>query len=967
MRYGGQEDRFWVGSDGGIMTSWSIEQGPWQGPLEITNPSTSHAKPGGGIAAAARNFTQEDVFWVGSDGGVWTTSETNDGPWQYNPWEITHPAQTPQYDGMPGGGIAAAARYAAQEDVFWVGSDGQVVTTFETNGPWQNPLAITIAGQAMYGGGIAAAVRGVYDGPPGGPGGQEDVFWVGGNGRVMTTFEVYNKAWQYTPWLVTTTGASAGNSIAATESYSITRGDNEDVFVVRDDGSVAETYTTGGPWSAPSTLYPAGFTSAGAGIAVVYVGFEELELTVSPGIGIFNRRVPYLSTVSLVASTNWAVIGQAVTLSATVQGNQPGTAPPPTGTVTFRDGGTTLGTAILANGTGSLTVPMTALGEHAITVSYSGDANSAPAATGVVTTAASAGTTTAGPGLSPEGMAADAAGDLFIADTLNNRIRELVKATGALVTVAGDGVAGYLGDGGPAIYAWLDGPTGVALDAAGDLFIADRGNDVVREVVKATGVIRTVAGDGTPGYFGDGGWATNAWLDGPTGVAVDAAGDLFIADSLNDRIREVIKATGRIITVAGSGTAGSGGDGGPARAAALDRPERVAVDGAGDLLIADTGNDRIREVVKATGMIRTVAGDGAAGSGGDGGLATAAALDGPSDVAVDAAGDLFIADSLNNRIREVDTSGIIRTVAGSGTAGFGGDDQPATAAELSGPVGVALDASGHLFIADTGNDRIREVIVPAPIIVGRDATTTSLTASTVSAGYGQAVTFTAWVGISGPSVGVPTGTVTFYDGRTALGTVALGGTTLATLQATFTTSSLAVGTHAITAVYNGDADDSPSGSATVTVTVTSPVIGPSPSPLTSAMAAGPAIGSSRAAAVTRPLGPTLRTAVTPGPHTTASTRMGLAGFLVGRSLSETESGVGLIISGEGGPLGNAISGRHPCLSRTSRTAGPGPSSGAGSRPAPRAVQGRAKTSLGRSARPCFASHAAASAGLPHAL
>jgi hypothetical protein len=520
---------------------------------------------------------------------------------------------------------------------------------------------------------------------------------------------------------------------------------------------------------------------------------------------------------------------------------------------------------------------MTTLGEHAITVSYSGDANFAPAATGVITTAASEGATTAGPGLSPEGVAADAAGDLFIADAPNNRVRELVKATGALVTVAGDGVAGYLGDDGPAIYAWLDGPTGVAVDAAGDLFIADRGNDVVREVVKATGVIRTVAGDGTQGYFGDGGWATNAWLDGPTGVEVDAVDDLFIADTLNNRIREVIKATGRIITVAGSGTAGFSGDGGPARAAALDRPERVAVDGAGDLFIADTGNDRIREVIKATGVIRTVAGDGAAGYGGDGGSATAAALDGPSDVAVDAVGDLFIADTLNNRIREVDTSGIIRTVAGSGTAGFGGDDQAATAAELGGPVGVALDSSGHLFIADTGNDRIREVMVPAPIIVGRDATTTSLTASTVSAGYGQAVTFTAWVGISGPSVGVPTGTVTFYDGRTALGTVALAGTTLATLQATFTTSGLAVGTHAITAVYNGDADDSPSSSAAVTVTVANPLIGPSPSPLTSATAAGPAVAVGRVAGVAVPLGPLGAAALTAsrpgaGPRTAAVVR-----------------------------------------------------------------------------------------------
>ena len=311
----------------------------------------------------------------------------------------------------------------------------------------------------------------------------------------------------------------------------------------------------------------------------------------------------------------------------------------------------------------------------------------------------------------PDGVAVDAAGDLFIADADNNVIREVVKATGDIITVAGNGTAGYSGDNGPATAAELNYPNGVAVDAAGDLFIADTGNNVIREVVKATGDIITVAGNGTAGYSGDNGPATAAELNYPTGVAVDAAGDLFIADTGNNVIREVVKATGDIITVAGNGTAGYSGDNGPATAAELNCPDGVAVDAAGDLFIADTDNSVIREVVKATGDIITVAGNGTAGYSGDNGPATAAELDDPDGVAVDAAGDLFIADSDNNVIREVvKATGDIITVAGNGTAGYSGDNGPATAAELNHPDGVAVDAAGDLFIADTGNNVIREVV-----------------------------------------------------------------------------------------------------------------------------------------------------------------------------------------------------------------------------------------------------------------
>ena len=208
-------------------------------------------------------------------------------------------------------------------------------------------------------------------------------------------------------------------------------------------------------------------------------------------------------------------------------------------------------------------------------------------------------------------------------------IREVVKATGDIITVAGNGTAGYSGDNGPATAAELNYPDGVAVDAAGDLFIADTDNNVIREVVKATGDIITVAGNGTAGYSGDNGPATAAELDDPAASPSTPRATCSSPTTDNNVIREVVKATGDIITVAGNGTAGYSGDNGPATDAELDDPDGVAVDAAGDLFIADSGNNVIREVVKATGDIITVAGNGTAGYSGDNGPATAAELDYP--------------------------------------------------------------------------------------------------------------------------------------------------------------------------------------------------------------------------------------------------------------------------------------------------------------------------------------------------
>lgn len=337
----------------------------------------------------------------------------------------------------------------------------------------------------------------------------------------------------------------------------------------------------------------------------------------------------------------------------------------------------------------------------------------------------------------PAGLALDASGNLYIADQANHRIRRVDARTGMIATVAGSGACrtgnictgGFSGDGGRATSAELNFPGGVALDADDNLFIADTRNNRIRRMDHATGIITTVAGYGTADYSGDGGPATNAELNRPQGLAVDKSSNLFIADTGNNRIRRVDKTTGFITTVAGDGTCCSGlnrGDGGPAIDAALDKPYGVLVDVSGDLLIADFFNNRIRRVDHATGIISTVteAGTlwyrhGGRGFSGDGGPARDAELNGPSAIAMDSSGNLFIADAFNMHIRRVDhATGIITSVAGSIVCdtraaqcdgSFGGDDGPATSAIMSFPFGVAVDAEGNLFIADTGNHRIRRV------------------------------------------------------------------------------------------------------------------------------------------------------------------------------------------------------------------------------------------------------------------
>lgn len=311
-------------------------------------------------------------------------------------------------------------------------------------------------------------------------------------------------------------------------------------------------------------------------------------------------------------------------------------------------------------------------------------------------------------------VAVDIEGNVFVADSFNNRIRRVDARTGVITTVAGMGYQGFSGDGGLALEAKLNSPGGVALDSRGNILIADTFNHRIRIVDHRTGIISTLVGSGIQGSAGDDGLAIRAQLSEPTGISVDLAGNLLIADTANHRVRLVEKATGMISTLAGTGTPGFSRDGGTGTAAQLNGPTAVATDGHGRVLIADTFNDRVRRLDTRTGTITTIAGTGAQGFGGDGDFASKAELMQPSELAVDAKGNILIADTFNNRIRQIDhMSGIITTVVGVGTRGSSGNGTRALSAELNNPVGLAQDALGNIVVADAGNHRVLRVIAEA--------------------------------------------------------------------------------------------------------------------------------------------------------------------------------------------------------------------------------------------------------------
>lgn len=308
----------------------------------------------------------------------------------------------------------------------------------------------------------------------------------------------------------------------------------------------------------------------------------------------------------------------------------------------------------------------------------------------------------------PAGLCIDASGNVYESDYAVARIRKL-NAASSISTYAGTGTLGYSGDGGPASSALIRYPTGMAVNATGDVYFADEYNKVVRRIDATTHIITTVCGNGGGGFAGDGGPATDAHLEEPAGICLDKNGNLYIADKGNNRIRKVSASTGTITTLAGNGLFGYGGDGGIGTDAALTAPTGVCADTLGNIFIADRGNNVIRRVDATTGIITTMAGNGAADYGGDGGPAANATMAQPNNVFMSRRYNLYISDNGNNRVRVVTSDGIMHTLAGSGDHGYAGDGGPALAATFLGPTAVCADEQENVYIADGGNSVIRKV------------------------------------------------------------------------------------------------------------------------------------------------------------------------------------------------------------------------------------------------------------------
>jgi len=311
----------------------------------------------------------------------------------------------------------------------------------------------------------------------------------------------------------------------------------------------------------------------------------------------------------------------------------------------------------------------------------------------------------------PFDVAFDTDGNLYFSDTFNHRIRRVDARTGIITTCAGSGEAGYSGDGGPAIRARLNEPYGIAIDKAANVYIADRHNHCVRRVEGASGVITTFAGNGAAGFSGDGGPASRAGMVEPNGLALEPAHDrLFIADVADHRVRVVDLATGTISTFAGTGAAQHSGDGGPATAAGIHGARAVKAAADGTVYILERQGSTLRAVDSRSGIITTLAGTGARGYSGDGGLARDAVFDAPKELALDPGGDILIVDTENHAIRRIyAANGIVETIAG-GRKSAEGDGGPAEAAGLGRPHGAAVGPDGAIYIGDTENHRIRKLV-----------------------------------------------------------------------------------------------------------------------------------------------------------------------------------------------------------------------------------------------------------------
>jgi hypothetical protein len=415
--------------------------------------------------------------------------------------------------------------------------------------------------------------------------------------------------------------------------------------------------------------------------------------------------------------------------------------------------------------------------------------------------------------LLPTSVAYDAAGNLYFADTNRHEVYESSLA-GVLTVVAGNGIQGFSGDGGVATSAELDSPQGVAVGPDGTLYISDTGNERIRAV--SGGLITTFAGNGSVGFAGDGGAAVDASFRWPNALAIDGSGALLVCDSGDERVRRV--SAGVIETIAGNGTQGFAGDGAAATAAELDTPMGLAVGASGQIFVADSHNDRIR-VIATDGSISTFAGSGVQGYAGDGGAATSAELSLPLGVIVTSSGAVIFADSNNQRIRMVNASGTISTIAGSGVQGAVSDGSLATTAGMDTPRGVVMSSFGSPVYADALNHLVRESVangnlyLPAGLAPAR-ASVVALSVNP-SVTYGQT---NAAVSVTG-SAGMPQGVVELLDGTGVVTQV-----TLAAGAATFAPQTLLVGTHSLSVAYLGDGVNPAATSAMFNVNVAAAMV-----------------------------------------------------------------------------------------------------------------------------------------------